>query len=478
MDPEPSSEEIQQLRESVLNKISELGENDVHPKDIARIKDNDQWLRRFLMHHELKQEAALEMVMTVLKWRKSYGTNDINDNTIKKELIIPGGFFPHGRDVDGSLLLIFKCKTYVKNQVETEEIKRCVIYWLERLEREENGKPITLFFDMEGCGLANMDMDFTKYLIGLFKDYYPYFLNYIIIYEMAWILNAAFNIIKSWLPEKAVKKIKSAKKSTLNKWVSPDQALTCWGGKDDYVFSFIPEELQNSSGESNNNNRKVRFDNVSSSGDFTTPSKENALISVSPDGLIKFAVENNEYVSTLQIKNISSKPISFKVKTTTPEKFRVRPGHGCIEPSETAVISITLMVAYKSSNLAKDKFLILSSSIENSKMTSEELVNFWKKPVLKKENQIHLRCAALNDTPLNGGSASKYESDNLSKVVKALQDIRDLQQQQNNLNKHIKSSQYLILLVLVLLALTVAYGIFNAGKGGADFCTEHHKSEL
>lgn len=58
--------------------------------------------------------------------------------------------------------------------------------------RQENGKPITIFFDMENCGISNVDMEFTKYLINLFKLYYPWFLNYIIIYEMAWILNGKF----------------------------------------------------------------------------------------------------------------------------------------------------------------------------------------------------------------------------------------------------------------------------------------------
>lgn len=43
--------------------------------------------------------------------------------------------FPHGRDKDGCTLFIFKCKKHVKGQLEFEELKRCVIYWLERLER-------------------------------------------------------------------------------------------------------------------------------------------------------------------------------------------------------------------------------------------------------------------------------------------------------------------------------------------------------
>lgn len=55
--------------------------------------------------------------------------------------------------------------------------------------REENGKQFTLFFDMDQCGLSNMDMEFIQYLIGLCKNYYPYSLNYILIFEMAWILS-------------------------------------------------------------------------------------------------------------------------------------------------------------------------------------------------------------------------------------------------------------------------------------------------
>lgn len=55
--------------------------------------------------------------------------------------------------------------------------------------RQTNGDQITIFFDMMETGLANMDMEFTKYLISLNKLYYPSFVNYILIYEMPWVLN-------------------------------------------------------------------------------------------------------------------------------------------------------------------------------------------------------------------------------------------------------------------------------------------------
>lgn len=51
---------------------------------------------------------------------------------------------------------------------------------------------ISIFFDMDGAGLSNMDMEYTRYLINLFKNYYPHFLNYILIFEMAWVLNGKY----------------------------------------------------------------------------------------------------------------------------------------------------------------------------------------------------------------------------------------------------------------------------------------------
>lgn len=68
-----------------------------------------------------------------------------------------------------------------------------LVYWFDRLEKQEKGDRITIFFEMTGAGLSNLDMDFVQYLITLFRDYYPYFLNYIIVFEMSWILNGKSN---------------------------------------------------------------------------------------------------------------------------------------------------------------------------------------------------------------------------------------------------------------------------------------------
>jgi hypothetical protein len=51
---------------------------------------------------------------------------------------------------------------------------------------------MTIVFDCAGCGLKNMDMELIQYMIQVFKDYYPWSLNYILVYEMPWVLNGKF----------------------------------------------------------------------------------------------------------------------------------------------------------------------------------------------------------------------------------------------------------------------------------------------
>lgn len=43
--------------------------------------------------------------------------------------------FPHGVDKDGKLMFIIKCKLHFKYLKDSEECKKCAVYWFERMER-------------------------------------------------------------------------------------------------------------------------------------------------------------------------------------------------------------------------------------------------------------------------------------------------------------------------------------------------------
>lgn len=62
------------------------------------------------------------------------------------------------------------------------------------------------------------------------------------------------------------------------------------------------------------------------------------------------------------------------MKTTAPEKFRVRPGIGVLAPGENVAINL---VALRGSNVTKDKFLVLSTIVEQD-MSPEALQKVWR----------------------------------------------------------------------------------------------------
>lgn len=139
--------------------------------------------------------------------------------------------------------------------------------------REENYGTFSVFFDLFGTGMKNLDLDYTKQIVHLLKYYYPNNLNFIFVYELPWILTgkywhwslilivvdkanlliffrvcirfilAAFNIIKALLPPKAVASLRFVNAKNLSEYISEENMLTCWGGKDDYHYKFEPSKI-------------------------------------------------------------------------------------------------------------------------------------------------------------------------------------------------------------------------------------------
>lgn len=441
-----SPAEVRSLFENRLKDGVPNPPGEFHPLDLERLKD-DKYLSRIIMHTENDAKAAADMLWDILVWRKTVGANDLNENTIRMDYVKEGTFFPHGRDIDGSLLLIMKSKTHIKGQKEMEEIKKVIIYWFDRIEREENGRKISLFFDMDGCGLGNMDMELIKYLITLLKLYYPFFLNYIIIYNMPWVLSAAFKVVKTLLPAKAVEKMKFASKDTLKEVVAPEQALTCWGGKDDYTFEFIPE----SRSLEQTPPKKVTF---AEQGD--NPHSPGEMLRLNPNDIIVFKSDSEEMSGQFTITNMDESAISFKIRTTSPEKFRVRPSSGTLSPGATQVVLIVVQPGFHLRTVTKDRFLVMSVQIPKTDLSLKELSDVWQNSSGSKVDEYRLKCQfPETSTPRNGNVLDGKSPEKPDSVTNAL---NNLQMNYEILNRQVDRLKIYQFLTLLMSAIAVMLG--------------------
>lgn len=449
-------EEVRSLFEARLKGGVPNPPGEFHPNDIENRVNNDDYIKRILLHHLDDVKAAADMLWEICTWRKVVNANEIKESNINMDYIKEGGIFPRGRDMESSLLFIFKCKIHVKGSKNFQELKKCIIYWFNRMEREENGRPISLFFDMDGCGLSNMDMELIKYLITLMKFYYPHFLQYIIIYQMPWVLSAAFKVVKTLLPAQAIAKMKFLNKDTLNEVVSQEQALVAWGGKDNYIFEFIPE----SRGSSDHTPKKVTFAEQGHS-----QHSPGEMLKLVPNDIIVFKNENDELSGSFIITNMDESPISFKIRTTSPEKFRVRPSSGTLAAGDSQTVTIVVQTGFQLRTVTKDRFLVMSVQIPKTTMTQQELAEVWQKSSGSKVDEYRLKCSFPDKEPSKNGNIVESRDEKSNPVITA---INKLQNNCDDLNKQIKTLKLFQMFTIFLTILAVALGYLIYKNSNSD----------
>ncbi|KAI0714056.1 VAMP-associated protein [Cerioporus squamosus] len=103
-------------------------------------------------------------------------------------------------------------------------------------------------------------------------------------------------------------------------------------------------------------------------------------VSLNPSSVLGFNRPFTQSVKrALQITNNNAQPVAFKVKTTAPKLYCVRPNSGRVEPGETVEVAVMLQAMKEDLPInakCKDKFLIQSTIISPEK-ESMPLNDIW-----------------------------------------------------------------------------------------------------
>jgi len=205
----PSLDEISLVREQAKKLFEEYGLDNYSQVDISRLQQDEVveqfWLHTYWFSGEQVDETV-KMIEKTFKWRKDFGVNEIHKETLNKELLDTGAMFVREETDKGGNKILVKCvRKHLKNAESAEEMKKLIIYLLEEIRKNNASQRATLVFDCSGAGLKNVDMDIIKFLINIFENYYPNMLGKILVFDLPWILNPVFTIIKALLPPPAAK---------------------------------------------------------------------------------------------------------------------------------------------------------------------------------------------------------------------------------------------------------------------------------
>lgn len=167
------------------------------------------------------------------------------------------------------------------------------------------------------------------------------------------------------------------------------------------------------------------------------------------------------------LTNVTKNIVAFKVRTTAPEKYRVKPSNSSCDPGASIDIIVSPHGGLTVS--AQDRFLIMAAEMEQSSGTGPaELSQFWKEVPRNKVMEHRLRCHTVESSKPNSlmlkdsisTMSDKTSEDLYLQLNRLLESNRKLEDQ---LQRSIWFQQLLLALTMVLLAFVVSffYSLYN-----------------
>ncbi|KAK3158612.1 hypothetical protein QOZ80_2AG0139400 [Eleusine coracana subsp. coracana] len=171
------------------------------------------------------------------------------------------------------------------------------------------------------------------------------------------------------------------------------------------------------------------------------------LISVYPEELTFLFELDKPCYCNLKVVNNSEHHVAFKVKTTSPRKYFVRPNASIVQPWDSCTITITLQAQkeYPLDMQCKDKFLIQSTRVAASTDMDEIPPDTFNKEVDKVIEEMKLKVVyTLPSVGSDDSSASsigsrsfKAASDDLTMLknasIEEIQNIQRLKEERDNM---------------------------------------------
>ncbi|XP_034042371.1 motile sperm domain-containing protein 2 [Thalassophryne amazonica] len=474
--------------------LQDLPDNKYDSRDLERLQRDDALVEGYLSWRLYVVDDALKMIDESFQWRKEYGVNDLTESSIPKWMFETGAVYLHGYDKEGNKLFWFRVKLHIKDAKTAWDKKKLIAFWLERYAKREPGMPLTVVFDMTESGFSNIDMDFVKYIINCFKVYYPRFLSKMVIVDMPWVMNAAWKIVKSWLGPEAVNKLKFVARSEVQTFIGPEYLPSYMGGTDPFKYTYPPlpddnfqspicengpivseDDTESKEGESDTREtlessfnsevsvkpKKVNFHEDNDKGESTSRTKgarkplttfKGLLLHVSPAEELSFGSKETEKKCLIILNNVTKNQVAFKVRTTAPEKYRVKPSSSSCEPSVSVDILVSLHGGYQAS--PQDRFLIMAAEMDS--VGPQDLAQFWKEVPKTKIMEHRLRChvvesvnpplSPLADSPVQTGTSMEPELN-----TSLMQMVARNKRLEHKLDSCLWLQKVLVVLVLVLM---------------------------
>lgn len=210
----PNNQLITETRQLILSRI--CLEN-VHPRDVQLLKEEDWFIDKFVVDTQLNGEkdvvsSAASALESCLLWRMVNKINDLNELDFPLELHQKSAYI---LDFDASTLYIQASKH--QKVAEWSEIARnFLLYNVEKCFQHVRAGKGTLVTDLLGSGIANIDLDQMYTVMDLTTKYYPQMIGKMVVVDINFIFSPLLKIVTKLLPDKYRRTMVVAKRKDLS----------------------------------------------------------------------------------------------------------------------------------------------------------------------------------------------------------------------------------------------------------------------
>lgn len=239
--PNSPPEVIAKVR-SIIQAEVDKDSSQFDPNDIERFMKSDWTVTRFLLRKKDNIEDAGQMMISCARWRHKLGMPRWKDEDFPREFYNLGGVFPYAPDLLGNTVIYVRAKLYDKKLSCIQELfQHYIIHIANRVDEERDGRGWSIIFDCSGTGMANMDVNMLLFMLNEVIPHLPKGLNYVLIYELPWLLSKLVSTTIACLPSEYKKLAKTASKKDIHNWVAKDALPDFMGGTSDINYRRAPK---------------------------------------------------------------------------------------------------------------------------------------------------------------------------------------------------------------------------------------------
>lgn len=231
---------VREARDKFLEIYKEQPEA-YYEEDIRLVENMSFLLQRCLISRRKNVRDSVQMLDTMLKWRKDHRIRETSDQDFAVEYFICGTAFLYEPDKYGNKTLYIRTCLLRKVAELKESLKGFIAHLMYQIDDCVNGDSWAVIFDLSNTGWNNYDIDMLLHFLTLLKEYFPVNVDYVLAINFPWVLTAAWTLAKRLIPPERRDVVVFINDSEVTKFIDIDNVPDFLGGRCKRQHQFAPK---------------------------------------------------------------------------------------------------------------------------------------------------------------------------------------------------------------------------------------------